>query len=203
LKPKFAETKSALLDASIEGQPARRKHWADWKTLIPMLLQMEDVAMRTTLYYAPLSRSKSAFDQISVARYAWRRANKVSGDLPLHDLAKAINHDRRADVAATSHATDDLSITEEPKSSVAFGLDTPENGDGEHLYRGSVAGSSTIRNQFPIKNGLLRRSRQKVCLASMSSELFRKPWSRVGNRRGVRFARKATGPRRQPTKLAA
>ena len=161
--------------------------------------------MRTTLYYAPLSRSKSAFDQISVAPYAWRRVNEVSRDVPLHDLAKAINHDRRANVAATSHATDDLSITEEPKSSVARGLDTPENGDGEHLCRGIVVGLSTIRNQFPDQeriasaihaNGLLGFDVKRAVPATVESR---------GIEVGAESAspEKATGPRRQPTKLAA
>jgi molecular chaperone IbpA len=98
------------------------------------MLLKEDMAMRTTLDFAPLYRSSIGFDRMFDMLDNASRVQSVD-NWPPYDIVKTGDDDYRLAMAVAGFAQDELTITHEPNLLVVAGQKSKED-NGQYLHRG-------------------------------------------------------------------
>jgi molecular chaperone IbpA len=98
------------------------------------MLLKEDMAMRTTLDFAPLYRSSIGFDRMFDLLENASRIQSID-NWPPYDIVKTGEDDYQLTVAVAGFAQDELTITHEPNLLVVAGQKSSED-SGQYLHRG-------------------------------------------------------------------
>jgi molecular chaperone IbpA len=99
-----------------------------------MLLQQEDMAMRTTLDFTPLFRSSIGFDRMLEAT----SRIETAGNWPPYDIIKTGEDDYCITMAVAGFSQDELAITQECNVLVVSGRKAGED-TAQYMHRG-IAG---------------------------------------------------------------
>jgi molecular chaperone IbpA len=110
-----------------------------------MLLE-ENMAMRTTLYFAPLYRSSIGFDRMFNLLENAGRLQSID-NWPPYDILKIGEDDYQITMAVAGFAQDELSLTHEPNLLVIEGRKSGED-ERQYLHRG-IAGR-TFQRRFEL-----------------------------------------------------
>jgi molecular chaperone IbpA len=107
-----------------------------------MLLDVEDMAMRTAFDYSPLFRSSVGFDRVLDLMEA---ASRTSADnFPPFDSLKVDDDTYRVTLAVAGFSEDELAITAQANLLIVQGERKPEP-EGEYLHKGIANRAFTRR----------------------------------------------------------
>jgi molecular chaperone IbpA len=106
------------------------------------MLLKEDMAMRTTLDFAPLYRSSIGFDRMFNLLENASRLQSIDSSPP-YDITKTGDDDYQITMAVAGFSQDDLTLTQEPNLLIVTGQKSAED-TGDYLHRG-IAGRSFQR----------------------------------------------------------
>lgn len=98
------------------------------------MLLKEDMAMRTTIDFAPLYRSSIGFDRMFNLLENASRVQAVD-TWPPYDIVRTGDDDYQITMAVAGFAQDELAITHEPNLLVVNGQKSDED-NGQYLHRG-------------------------------------------------------------------
>jgi len=127
-----------------------------------MLLQKEDVAMRTTFDFSPLFRSSIGFDRIFNLLETAARVDQL-GNWPPYDIAKTSEDGYRITMAVAGFAENELTITHQPNLLMVVGEKSGDEG-GQFLHRGIA--SRAFHRRFELADHV------KVVGASLANGLL-------------------------------